>query len=348
MTLTVSVFDVLLVMLLSVHEQATAALLLRLAAAVPATLTLSVTSELAPAAMGVAALMQVTSWPVALHAQPVPAPLTNVKPAGSVSVTVIVPLLAANGALLTVSVYCAPCWPCVKLVPTCALLIVKSGNEVTATLSTFDTLFAVLLSAQEQATAAELLMVAAALLDTFTSSVITDVPLARIVVAGLLQVTSCATALHVHPVPAPLAKLKPAGSVSVTVMVPLASAVDALVTVNVYCAPCCPCVKFAPMCALLIVRSGNTKFVMANATVPAPGAAAFIEYVPACPFAVSGGATATPSASVFDTADRVPVLGNAAAAPALGFTVQVTPIPAVGGDVVTLNGSANAWFSGVL
>ena len=47
-TVTMSVFDVLFAVLLSVHEHATDALLLRLVPDVPATLTVSVMTEVAP------------------------------------------------------------------------------------------------------------------------------------------------------------------------------------------------------------------------------------------------------------------------------------------------------------
>ena len=50
---------------------------------------------------------------------------------------------------------------------------------------------------------------------------------------------------HVHPVPAIETSVKPAGTVSVTVTVPLVgAAATLLLTVTVYVAPFCPCVKF--------------------------------------------------------------------------------------------------------
>src|SRR5260370_912680 len=125
-----SVFEVLLLVLLSVQLHATAAELLNGVAALFATFTFSVMPEVPLAAIGIAASVQVTAWPAAMHDQPVPVPLANVNPAGNVSVTVMVPVVAALPPLVTVRVYCAP-WPCVKLVPTCALAIVRSGNWVT-------------------------------------------------------------------------------------------------------------------------------------------------------------------------------------------------------------------------
>src|SRR5258708_2717946 len=109
-TVTMSVFDTLLLVLLSVHVHATEPELLTLAGAVGDTFTFSVMVEvpLVPA-MGVAASVQVTSCPLAMHDQPVPVPLANVSPLGSVSVTVIVPVLAPAPPLDTTSENCAPC-----------------------------------------------------------------------------------------------------------------------------------------------------------------------------------------------------------------------------------------------
>jgi hypothetical protein len=49
-----------------------------------------------------------------------------------------------------------------------------------------------------------------------------------------------------QPQPVPLidATVKPVGAVSVTVTVPLVGAAPTLLTVTVYVAPVCPCVKF--------------------------------------------------------------------------------------------------------
>ncbi len=58
----------------------------------------------APAAMTVA-LVQVIVCPTALHVQPVPVAALNVRPVGSVSVTVIVPEVATLPELLTAIVY---------------------------------------------------------------------------------------------------------------------------------------------------------------------------------------------------------------------------------------------------
>src|SRR5258708_6602161 len=138
----------------------------------------------------------------------------------------MVPLLAAIPPLVTVRVYCAPCWPCVKPLPTCAFEIVRSGNcpATTVTMSVFEVLLLVFDSVHVHATVAELLNGVAALFATFTFSVMPEVPLAAIGVAASVQVTAWPTAMHDQPVPVPLANVNPAGNVSVTVIVPVVAA----------------------------------------------------------------------------------------------------------------------------
>jgi len=65
-----------------------------------ATLTVIVKLLDPEAAMAVV-LVQVTVWPTALQVQPVPAELANVRPAGRVSTTVVVPVVAAVPPLFT-------------------------------------------------------------------------------------------------------------------------------------------------------------------------------------------------------------------------------------------------------
>ena len=82
---------------------ATLAVLVRLAAALAATLAVSVTVGAdAPTAIGLE-LVQVTVWPLVAQLHPVPLAPTGVSPAGSVSVTVTAPLLAPEPLFDTVS-----------------------------------------------------------------------------------------------------------------------------------------------------------------------------------------------------------------------------------------------------
>src|SRR5258708_2595740 len=188
-----------------------------------------------------------------MHVQPVPVPLANARPEGSVAVTVMIPLLAALPPFVTVRVNCAPCWPAVKL-PTCDFAMVKSGNCVTVTMSVFEVLLLVLLSMQVHATAAVLLTLAGALAATFTFSVIADVPPLPEMTFPLVHDTAGPLAIQLQPVPVPLANVSPDGSESVTVIVPLLAPLPPLVTARVNCAPCWLAVML-PMCDFAMVKS---------------------------------------------------------------------------------------------
>src|SRR5258708_33805609 len=122
-----SVFDTLLLVFDSVQLHATVAVLLTVPEALLATFTFSVMVDIPLPAMGVAVSVQVTACPFAMHDQPVPVPLGNVSPPGSVPLTVIVPVVAVPPPLVTTSENCAPCWPWVKL-PLCDLSMAKSAN----------------------------------------------------------------------------------------------------------------------------------------------------------------------------------------------------------------------------
>ncbi len=102
-TLTVSVLDALLPVLLSRQAQATEAVLVIEAGAAADTFTTRLMTALpnGPIAEG---FVQVTNWPTAEQLNPPPDPLTNDKLAFSVSVTVIGPVADAVAMLLTISV----------------------------------------------------------------------------------------------------------------------------------------------------------------------------------------------------------------------------------------------------
>ena len=64
------------------------------------------------------------------HVQPVPAMDTSVNPVGIVSVTVTVPLVGPPvWPFDTVTVYVAPCCPCVKF-PVCDFAMARSGGPM--------------------------------------------------------------------------------------------------------------------------------------------------------------------------------------------------------------------------
>jgi hypothetical protein len=74
--------------------------------------------------------------------QPVPAIDTRVRPLGAVSVTVTVPVVGVvPGEFATARLYCAPCWPCVKL-PVCVLVMVSCA-EVAGVMTVESEAFAV-------------------------------------------------------------------------------------------------------------------------------------------------------------------------------------------------------------
>src|SRR5258706_15315762 len=103
-TVTTSVFELSLLVLLSVQVHATVALLFTLAGGLAATFTFRVMLEVPFTAIGVAVSMHVPFCPMALHDHPVPVPLANVSPEGSVSVPETVPVVAAEPPLVTAKV----------------------------------------------------------------------------------------------------------------------------------------------------------------------------------------------------------------------------------------------------
>jgi hypothetical protein len=82
----------------------TVTVLVTLAGALLATLTASVIAGKLPAAATTVVLVQVTVWLAIPQLQPVPVALAGVSPAGTVSVTVAVPLVGPFPTLLTVIV----------------------------------------------------------------------------------------------------------------------------------------------------------------------------------------------------------------------------------------------------
>ena len=83
-----------------------------------------------------------------------------------------------------------------------------------------------------------------------------------------MQVGS-AVQFHVAP-PLIDTKVRPVGTASVTVTVPLVGPAPAvLLTVTVYVAPLCPCVKF-PVCALPMLNTGGLAMIVVESVVFAP------------------------------------------------------------------------------
>jgi hypothetical protein len=249
-------------------------------------------------------LVQVTVCPAELHVQPVPLAALNVRPVGSVSVTVTVPVVGDVPVLLTVIVY-APVAPIVKL-PVWLLAIASVG--VTTVVGSV-AVGGVLVSPPPLAVA-ELVTVAGAFAATLTVRVI-GVPAApAAMTVALVQVTIWPEAPQVQPVPLAALNVRPAGRVSVTVMVPDVATLPVLLTAIVYI-PVAPVTK-DPVCDLVIASIGLPARVV--------GSVAVGEFVAPPPLAVTEFVT-EPGAP---TAFTVSVMGLPAAPAPMGVVlVQV-------------------------
>src|ERR1019366_6398023 len=195
--------------------------------------------------------VHVTTCRTAAHVQFVPVPLTNVNAALSVSVTVIVPAVAAVPMLLT-AIWNMPFDPATKA-PEVVLVIERSGAAAVTVTVAVDELFAALLSSVV-CTVAVLLMLPVAAAFTATVSTMFAAEALPAIGPEFVQVTSCATAEQAQPVPVPETNVKLAFSVSVTVMPPTVGPVLTLFTAMEY-------VAFDPATKLLdavftIARSG--------------------------------------------------------------------------------------------
>jgi len=259
----------------------------------PTALTVKVIgAPLPPAAMAVV-LVHVTFWPAPLHVQPVPLAALNVNPVGSVSVTVIVPVVAAVPVLLAVTVY-VPVEPIVKL-PVWLFAIARVG--VTTVVGS---VAVGVFEAPPPLTVTELVTVAGAFAATFTVSVIEVPEPAAAMAAVLVQVTVWPTALHVHPVPVAALNVKPVGSVSVTVIVPEVATFPVLLTATVY-VPVAP-VTNEPVCDLAIASVGLPARVVGSVAVGvlmAPPPLTVTEFVtePGAPTALTVKVMALPAAA---------------------------------------------------
>jgi hypothetical protein len=272
----------------------------------PVALTTSVIAlPAAPAAMLVV-LVHVAVWPEPVHVQPVPLAALNVRPTGSVSVTVIVPNVAAVPLLLTAIEY-EPVEPIVKL-PVCVFVIASTGATIVVG-SLADGVFA----APPPDAPAVFVTLAGAVGATLTVSAIALPAAPAPIATALVHVTTAPAAEHVQPVPLAALKLKPVGSVSDTVIVPAVVTFPELPTAIAY-VPVKPAVN-VPAWDFAIVRTGAPEIVVgsvATGVFDAPPPLAVAEFVSE-PGTVEAG-TVTPS--VMD--------GNAPAAATAAKLVHVT------------------------
>jgi hypothetical protein len=181
------------------------------------------------------ALVHVTVCPSALQVQAVPVAALNVRPVGSVSVTVMVPEVATLPVLLTAIVY-VPVAPVTKE-PVCDFAMASIGLPASVVGSV----------AVGEFVAPPPLAVTELVTDpgappAFTVRVIGVPAAAAAIAVVLVQVTVCPAELHVQPVPLAALNVRPVGSVSITETVPVVGDVPVLLTVIVY-APVAPMVK---------------------------------------------------------------------------------------------------------
>jgi hypothetical protein len=170
-------------------------------------------------------------------------------PAGSVSLTVVIPLVGAEPEFVTVIVH-TPFVPAAKL-PTCDLVIPAFGafTRVASDARSFDgsRSLMVLTLAKFVAPGAALAATAAVRLnDALPPTAIEPVKIA---------VTTWPLVLKPQPVPDAETNVMPAGNVSRTVVVPVVAAVPELLTVRVH-VPFVPAVKL-PVCDLVMPRFGT-------------------------------------------------------------------------------------------
>lgn len=183
--------------------------------------------------------VQVTSCPTAEQVQPVPVPETNVKLASSVSVMVMLPIVGPVLTLLTAMLNVA-FDPAAKLLDP-VFTMARSGAAMMATVFVEES-FAELLSPAVDTEAVSVRFPAGVAELTRTVRVILAAAAPEAIGPAFVQVTTCPTLPHAHPVPVADTKLKLPFSVSVTVMVPDVAAVPALFTAIVK-TPFCPAVK---------------------------------------------------------------------------------------------------------
>jgi hypothetical protein len=122
--------------------------------------------------------------------------------------------------------------PTVKL-PVCVLLIARSitGAGFTVVRSEEELLAALLSPVVE--TLAVLVTLGIAAAPTLTVKVMVLLPLLPAMGPAFVQVTTCALAEQLQPVPVPETKPRPVGNVSLTVIAPVVAVLPTLVTVKV-------------------------------------------------------------------------------------------------------------------
>ncbi len=197
-------------------------------------------------------VVQVTTWPAAPHVQSVPTPDTNVSPVCSVSVSVIVPLVAAEPVFERPIVQ-TPLVPSLKF-PVCVLVATNRGPSSTCV---------VLLAVADVPTPVPGNVIVTVLLrlgnadaPTNTVRLTAGAEAPAAIAFGVVQVTTWPEAPHVQPVPVAETNVKPLASVSVSVTVPLVGWTPEFLAVSKY-VPSCPTTKSVPTIALVPAAVGE-------------------------------------------------------------------------------------------
>jgi hypothetical protein len=160
----------------------------------------------------------------------VPVPETSVRPVGSVSVTVIAPVVATVPVLLTAMLK-TPLVPAVKF-PEWLFVMARCGTEEEFTVNVSVEESVPPMTSPELATVAVLLMVPVTVDASATTREI-EVEVAGAIEVEFVQMTVWPLAEHDQPVPVPETKVIPAGRGSVTVVTPFVAPGPALVTAMV-------------------------------------------------------------------------------------------------------------------
>src|SRR5262245_14466983 len=218
--------------------------------AVGATSTVSVMSGNAWPGATVSLRLHVASGPTMPHDQPGPATAVGVRPAGSVSVTITIPVDSRLATLETRSANVRPVSPAVKF-PVCDFEIVRSRSPCATNVRSCAVLFEVLPSPPPSTIA--VLTTLPAFADTSTTTAIVGYALPGASGSDRVHVTTCPCMPQPQPEPDAAVGVKPLGTLSRTLTVPVV-ALSPLFWTSIRYVPLRPCWN-SPSWCLRIVRS---------------------------------------------------------------------------------------------
>jgi len=229
-------------------------------------------------------VVHVTTWPAALQVQFVPTPETKLSPVCNVSVSVIVPLVAAEPVFDTPIVQ-TPLVPSVKF-PLCVFDATSRGP-----LSTCVVVLAVAAVPDPvpgNAMLTVLLRLGNAEAPTKTTRLTGGAEPPAGIAVGVVQVTVWPAAPHVQPVPLAETYVKPLARSSVMVTVPFVGWTPEFLAVSTY-VPSCPTTKSLPTIPFVPAAVGELVTITVESVAvdaeaaPPPDAVALFVTVPAGP-----------------------------------------------------------------